>query len=30
MKYVNQYMNMKDMPGDLKTKVRRYLDYKFD
>ena len=30
MKYVNQYMTMKDMPGDLKTKVRRYLDYKFD
>lgn len=28
--YVNQYMISKDMPPDLRMKVRRYLDYIFD
>ena len=30
MMYVNQYMVLKEMPPDLRMKVRRYLDYKFE
>jgi hypothetical protein len=30
MMYVNQFMVTKDMPQELKMKVRRYLDYIFE
>jgi len=30
MMYVNQYMISKQMPPDLRMKVRRYLDYVFE